>query len=94
MFLRFSPPEQLHSDQGRQFESRLLAEVCKLLHIRKSRTTAYHPQSDGLAERWNRTLLSMLATCVDNRPEDWEQYMKKVCVAYNTSTHADSPPSI
>ena len=88
MFLRFSPPEQLHSDQGRQFESRLLAEVCKLLHIQKSRTTAYHPQSDGLAERWNRTLLSMLATCVADRPEEWEGYIRKVCMAYNTSTHA------
>ena len=53
MFLQFSPPEQLHSDQGGQFESCLLAEVCKVLHIHKSRTTAYHPQSDGLAERWN-----------------------------------------
>ena len=53
MFLQFSPPERLHSDQGHQFELRLLAEVFKLLHIHKSRTTAYHPQSDGLAERWN-----------------------------------------
>ena len=43
MFLWFLPPEQLHSDQGRQFELHLLAEVCKLLHIHKSRTTAYQP---------------------------------------------------
>ena len=43
-FLRFSPPEQLHTDQGRQFESELVAEVCKLLGIDKTRTTAYHPQ--------------------------------------------------
>ena len=72
MFLRFSVPDQLHSDQGRQFEFRLLAEVCKVLQIQKSRTTVYHPQSDGLAERWNWTLLSMLATSVEDRPEDWE----------------------
>ena len=90
MFLRFPVPDQLHSDQGRQFESRLLAEVCKVLQIQKSRTTAYHPQSDGLAERWNRTLLSMLATSVEDRPEDWEQYVRKVCMAYNTSTHAST----
>ena len=61
-FFRYSPPEQPHSDQGRQFESQLLAEVCKLLGIRKTRTTPYHPQSDGLVERYNRTLLCMLAT--------------------------------
>ena len=88
LFLRFSPPEQLHCDQGRQFESRLLAEVCELLNIQKSRTTAYHPQSDGLAERWNRTLLGMLATSVGEHPEDWEEYVSKACMAYNTSVHA------
>ena len=57
VFMRFSAPEQLHSDQGRQFESQLLSEVCKLLHIHKTRTTPYHPQSDGLVERFNRTML-------------------------------------
>ena len=45
MFCRFSPPEQLHSDQGRQFEADLLKEVCTLLQIHKTRTTAYHPHS-------------------------------------------------
>ena len=38
-FLRFSPPEQLHSDQGRNFESALIAEICKLLGIKKSALT-------------------------------------------------------
>lgn len=42
-FFRFSPPDQLHSDQGRQFESELMAEVCKLLGIHKSRTTPSRP---------------------------------------------------
>ena len=51
VYCRFSPLEQLHSDQGRQFESNLVAETCKILRISKSRTTPYHPQSDGLVER-------------------------------------------
>ena len=88
VFLRFSPPEQLHSDQGRQFESTLMAEVCKILQIKKTRTTPYHPQCDGLIEQFNRTLLSMLATCTDNHPFDWEKYLKKVCIAYNTSVQS------
>ena len=50
-FCRFSPPEQLHSDQGQNFESAVIANMCKLLAVKKSRTTAYHPQSEGLVER-------------------------------------------
>ena len=83
IFLRFSIPEQLHSDQGAQFETQLMSEVCKLLHIHKTMTTPYHPQCDGLMERFNRTLLNMLATCASDHPFDWEQYIRKVCMAYN-----------
>lgn len=51
-FLRFSPPERLHSDQGRNFESGVILEVCKLLGIAKCRTTPYHPQCHGLVEHF------------------------------------------
>ena len=68
-FLRFSPPEKLHSDQGRQqFESTLLQDICRILGIHKSHTTAYDPQSDGLVERFNHTLLSMLSTSSQEHP--------------------------
>ena len=87
-FCRFGLPEQLHSDQGKQFVSDLLKEVCRVLRIAKSRTTAYHPQSDGLVERYNRTLLSMLSTCANEHPFKWEDYVQKVCMAYNTSIQA------
>ena len=50
LFCRFSPPERLHSDQGRQFEGQVMQEICKFLHIQKTRTTPYHPQGDGLGE--------------------------------------------
>ena len=87
VFCRFSIPEQLHSDQGRQFEGKLMQDVCRLLHIDKTRTTAYHPQSDGLVERLNRTLLSMLAATVHEHPGDWDKKLRLVCMAYNTSVH-------
>lgn len=86
-FLRFSPPERLHSDQGRNFESALIAEICQLLGVKKCRTTPYHPQSDGLVERFNRTLLNMLATAVGDKPFDWERNLRRLCFAYNTSIH-------
>ena len=88
VFCRFSPPEQLHSDQGRQFESALIKQICGILQIDKSRTTPYHPQCDGLVERFNRTLKHMLATTLRNHPFDWENRLRKVCMAYNTSVHS------
>lgn len=87
MFCCFSSPELLLSDQGRQFVNQLLTEVCKLLGIQKSRTTLYHPQCDGLVERWNRTLLQSLAISVADHPENWDEFVKKICMAYNTSLH-------
>ena len=90
VFFRYSIPEQLHSDQGAQFESQLMGEVCKLLHINKTRTTPYHPQCDGLVERFNRTLLNMLASCANDHPFDWEKHIRKVCMAYNSSIHSST----
>ena len=90
VFLWFSPLKQLHSDQGHQFKSNLIMEVCKLLHINKTRTTPYHPQCDGLVEHFNRTLLNMLATCAEDHPGDWEQHIRKLCMVYNTSIQSST----
>ena len=87
-FCCFSPPRQLHSDQGRQFESQVIAQIRKLVGIVKSRTSLYHPQSDGQVERFNRTLLDKLATSAKNHPWSWEHHLRKVCFAYNTSVHS------
>ena len=50
---RVLPPVVIHSDQGRNFESHIMQEVCRLMGTHKSRTTAYHPQCDGLVEHQN-----------------------------------------
>ena len=84
-FFRFSPLEQLHSDQGWNFKSEVIAEVCRLLGIVKSRTTPCHPQSDGLVERLNCTFLTMLSTITQERPFNWEDHLHHLCMAYNTS---------
>ena len=80
-------PEQLHSIQGRQFESALFQEMCRLLRINKTRTTALHPQSDGQTERANRTLLDLLAKLVKENESSWDEQLPYALVAYRSSVH-------
>ena len=87
---RFGAPRRIHSDQGRNFDSNLFRELCKLLHIHKSRTSPYHPQSDGMIERFNRTLLSMLSLFVGDNQLNWDTLLPYVMLAYRSSVHAST----
>ena len=87
VFSRFGPPVVLHSDQGRNFDSNLMHEIYDMMGIKKSRTTAYHPQGDGLVERQNRTLQQILSHFVADSPNDWDQWLDQAVFAYNTSVH-------
>jgi transposase InsO family protein len=81
---RFGVPSAIHSDQGKQFEGKVFTEMCKVLNIKKTRTTPYHPQSDGMVERFNKTLLSMLRTLVDENQKDWDELLPFVLMAYRS----------
>ncbi|CAF0979314.1 unnamed protein product [Brachionus calyciflorus] len=80
-------PESLLSDQGRNFESNLFKEVLELLDVHKLRTTPYHPQCDGQTERFNRTLISLLRTFVNENQDDWDLLLNKLAFAYRTAVH-------
>jgi len=70
-FSRIGLPRQLHSDKDRNFESKLVSELCSLTGVCKTRTAQFHPRSDVQTETANRTILQMLrATAVEN-PADW-----------------------
>ncbi|KAJ8333917.1 hypothetical protein SKAU_G00412360 [Synaphobranchus kaupii] len=90
MFARFGAPAELHSDQGRNFESQLLAEVCKRLGVTKTRTTPLHPQSDGLVERFNRTLATQLAILASQHQRDWDRHLPLVLWAYRSAVQESS----
>eukprot|EP00794_Sanderia_malayensis_P016451 gene16451-biopygen12126 len=87
VFSRFGPPTVLHSDQGRNFDSILMHEIYGLMGIKKTRTTAYHPQCDGLVERQNRTLQSIISSFVSEHTVDWDDWLAQAVFAYNTSVH-------
>ena len=80
-------PQRIHSDQGRQFESQLIKELCKIAGIEKSRSSPYHPMGAGCTERMNRTLLNMLGTLELNQKEDWKEYLGPLVHAYNCTRH-------
>ena len=72
---RFEVPSYIHSDQGKQFESFLFQDMCRLLGIRKTRTTPYHYQSDGLIEMFDMTLMTMLSAYVDEHQSDRDTFL-------------------
>ena len=82
---RHGVPAQLLSDRGKAFLSQLMREVCEVLGVKKLNTTAYHPQTDGLVERFNRTLTSMLAKRVERNGTDWDVHLPYTLFAYRAS---------
>ena len=84
---RYGVPRELHSDQGSNFESKVMAEVCWLLGIQKTRTTPYNPKSDGLVERFNRTLLDTMAKLLTPRKShgNWDQVLPFALMAYRSA---------
>lgn len=81
----FGVPKQIHTDQGREFESELFSVLCKKLGIEKTRTTPYRPQSDGLVERFNRTLQQMLTSYANDNRNNWDENLPFVLMAYRSS---------
>ena len=86
-FTRFGIPMEMHSDQGRNSESETFQEVCRLLGINKTRTTPYHPQSDGMVEHFNKTIEYGLAMFVNAHHTDWDMHISLLLMAYRSAEH-------
>ena len=82
---RHGAPKVLLSDRGKNFLSKLIAEVCKIFQIHKVNTSSYHPQTDGLVERFNSTLCQSLSMYVAKDHKDWDEYIPLILFAHRTS---------
>ena len=83
-------PERFISDQGRNFESDLIRELCKIAGVKKVHTTPYHPQGNGQCERFNSTLCNMLGTLSEEEKSDWKSHLGCMTHAYNCTKHAST----
>ena len=88
--LRYGSPTEILTDQGTNFCSNLMKEICTRRNIKQTRTTAYHPATDGNVERFNRTMGDMLATTLPTDRYVWDEYLPFVIYVYNTSIHTST----
>lgn len=91
----FGTPLRLLSDRGPAFESLLFIDICRILGIEKIRTTSYEPRTNGLIERFHRTMNQMLGKMVADNHRNWHEVLPIVAAAYRASVHesTDFSPS-
>jgi hypothetical protein len=88
IFATHGPCRTLLTDRGSNFCSKLMAKILALFKTGHDRTTAYHPQTDGLVERFNATLEQMLTPYVNTPQDNWDEHLPFVQFAYNTAVQA------
>ena len=80
-------PSVITTDQGREFNNQLNNNLTKQFGINHRLTTPYHPQADGLDERFNQTLVNAVAKLTQDHRDTWDEKIGEVVFAYNTAVH-------
>ena len=87
---QYGVPDSIHSDQGKNIESQVFEEMCHLLNINKTRSTAYHPEGNGQVENLHNTLKTMLKARVDDDPQGWDEQLDLWMMAFRSSFHSST----
>ena len=90
---RFGMPRVIISDNGPNFASKLFAELCKSVGTKHKFSTPYHPQTSGLTERMNRSLIAILRNYINDGHDNWAEMLEYVAFAYRGSVHASTMES-
>lgn len=81
-FMKYGVPEWLHSDQGRSFKSEVIAELCKLYEVKKSRTTPQYPTGNAQCKRFNHTLHELLRSLPPKAKRRWPEHLAELVYTY------------
>lgn len=87
IILIHGPPRILISDNGTEYVNLIVASILRQLNIKHHRTPVYNPMSNGQTECYNRTWKSIVSAYVNNKGNDWDEYVKYATYAYNSSVH-------
>ena len=87
---RFGVPKAIISDQGSSFKNQLMESLSNLFGFHHILCTTYHPQSNGLTERFNATFVIQLAKLTDRESNNWDQFLHSIVFAYNTGSHSST----
>ena len=87
-FARHGTPTRMQSDNAPNLTAEVSKEFLKAAHVTNVTSTAGHPRTQGLVERQNRTLLTLLRVFCSRRMRDWDQCLDEVIGAYNSTRHA------
>ena len=88
---RSGVPDSIHSYQGRNLESRTFSEMCQLLSINKTPSSAYHPEGNGQVENLHKTLRSMFKARVEDNPATRDENLDFCLMAYRLSSTGHNP---
>ncbi len=84
----FTTPRTIITDNGTEFNNRILEELCKIFHVLKVNVQAYHPQSNGVVERLNRKIITCLRALINPYSIEWDKWIPTVKCALNTQVNS------
>jgi transposase InsO family protein len=87
VFCIYGTPLEILSDQGTEFDNKLLRNLCDRLHISKIRTSAYQPSTNGIAERIHRTINNMMGRVIEEEHTHWTDHLPFIMAAYRSAIH-------
>jgi len=87
VFCNFGPPSEILTDRGTHFANKLIADLCRVVNVRHKFSTPYHPQTNGLVENMNGTLINILRKLSLNYPTRWDEWIPTALYAYRTKVH-------